>query len=225
MIEKYVKVPDDVKKAYFDKKDPDKPIIVLAMHWGNWELAPRGLKLIDDVKGSVIARRLKNPYLEKMMIDGREGKDLTVIHEKGAARAIVKALKQNISIGMLVDQNTKTHQGGVFGKFFDLPVTISKTPASLARRMNTMVMLVNCKRTDDGFEMCLKHLSKNVDEYESDSELSAEMLQLMEEFVKEVPEQWVWLYKRWNYIPTNWEDKKGMFPYYSIMDKKLEFPG
>lgn len=224
LVEKYVKIPEEVKKSYFEHKDPEKSVIVIAMHWGNWELSPRGFKLIDDLEGSVIARKLKNPMLEKMMINGREGKGLSVIHEKGAARNIVKALRNKLSIGMLVDQNTKTHQGGVFGKFFGLPVTISKTPASLARKMNTMLMVVNCKRTDDGFEMCLKHLPKKVDEYESDQELSEDILKLMEEFVRDAPEQWVWMYKRWNYIPLNWEDQKEKYPDYAIMDKKLEYP-
>ena len=224
LIEKYVKIPEDVRKEYFKYKDPEKPLIMLAMHWGNWELSTRAFKLMDDVEGSVIARRLKNPYLENLMIQGREGKGLTVIHEKGAARGIVKALRNKLGIGMLVDQNTKTHQGGVFGKFFDLPVTIAKTPASLARKMNTMLMLVNCKRTKDGFELCMKHLPKKVEEYKDDNELSEAVLQRMEEFVRDAPEQWVWLYKRWNYVPMNWADKKDKYPYYAIMDKKLEYP-
>lgn len=222
--QKFIHVPDEFKKIYHEKKSPDKGAIFLSMHWGNWEMVSRGLKLTDKVDGSVIARKLKNPYLEKLMTEGRSGKGLSVIHEKGATRGIVKSLKQNLSIGMLVDQNTKTHQGGVFGKFFGLPVTITKAPASLARKMNTTLMCVNCKRTADGFEMCAKELPKEVADYESDSELSEDILSLMEEFVREVPEQWVWLYHRWNYIPTNWLDAKDKYPYYAVVDKKLDYP-
>ena len=223
-VAKYVKFSEEFKKSYYSKKDPERGAIFVSMHWGNWEMVPRGLQLVDDVSGSVIARKLKNPYLEKLMIEGREGPGVSVIHEKGASRGIVKALKQNLSVGMLVDQNTKTHQGGVFGKFFGLPVTITKAPASLARKLNTTLMCVNCKRTKEGFELHLKHIPKDVSEYESDSELSEDILGVMEQFVRDAPEQWVWLYHRWNYIPTNWLDEKDKYPYYAVVDKKLEYP-
>ncbi len=218
LIKQYIKVSPEVQNMYEKFKEPHKPAIVLAMHWGNWELAPAGFKIIDNLEGSVIARKLKNPALEKIMLKGREEKGLTVIHEKGAARHIVKALKNKVAIGMLVDQNTKTHQGGTFGNFFGLPVTISKTPGSLARKMKTMVLLVNCERTKTGFEMKLKFLPKKVDEYRSDNQLSEDILKLMESFVREKPEHWVWIYKRWNYIPSNWKEKKELFPDYAELD-------
>ena len=66
--EKYITVSDEFKKAYNDKKDTEKGALFVSMHWGNWEMVPRGLKIADDVNGSVIARKLKNPYLEKLMI-------------------------------------------------------------------------------------------------------------------------------------------------------------
>ena len=223
-IKKYVKIPEEFRKAYYEKKDSERGGIFVSMHFGNWEMVPRGLQMVDDVSGSVIARKLKNPFLEKLMIEGRQDKGISVIHERGATRGIVKALKQNLSVGMLVDQNTKTHQGGVFGKFFGLPVTITKAPASLARKMNTTLMCVNCKRTKEGFEMLIKHIPKDVSEYASDSDLSEAILGVMEEFVRDSPEQWVWLYHRWNYIPTNWLDEKEKYPYYAVVDKKLDYP-
>jgi KDO2-lipid IV(A) lauroyltransferase len=217
-MKKYIVIPDNMKAKYAEINDP-QPVILFGMHLGNWEFSGYGLSC------SVIARRLKNPFIEKFINEGRESYGCDVIHEKGAVRRVVKALKQKKTVGMLVDQNTKTHQGGVFANFLGLPVTISKTPSSLARRVTSKVFICNCMRTEDGFEIHIKGLPKGVEEYADDEDLTQAMTDMMAEFVTEAPEQWAWLYKRWNYIPKNWEDRKEDFPYYAIMDKNLDFNG
>ena len=225
-FQKYIHAPDEVKEMYSAARDPDKPVIFLAMHWGNWELATYGFNKVDDeFKSCVIARKFKNPFIEKIILEGREFGGTKVLHEKGAARGIVKALKENTCVGMLVDQNTKTHQGGTYAKFFGLPATISKMPAKMARKLGTKVMIANCKRIRDGFEICLDVLPKEVDEYETEEELTQAMMTMMENFIKNAPEQWIWLYRRWNYIPKNWADRKDEFPYYAVIDERLEFDG
>lgn len=216
-MEKYIKVPKEMEPKLAEINDPNQAVLFFGMHWGNWELMTYGLKC------SFIARYIKNPLLEKFITEGREYNGCSVLHEKGAVRGIMKALKQKKTVGMLVDQNTKTHQGGTFANFLNLPVTVSKTPALLAMKMKPKVFLCNCKRTKDGFEVCIKDLPQDVEKYENEADLTQAMVDMMAAFVKEAPEQWVWLYKRWNYIPTNWADRKDHFPFYSIMDKNLEF--
>ncbi|NQZ58255.1 MAG: hypothetical protein HRT88_12420 [Lentisphaeraceae bacterium] len=225
-LQKYVEIPQEVLDEYEKYHESGAPSIFIAMHWGNWEMGCYGLmQLGKSAKLGVVARRAKHPVLENFITAGRESSGAKVIHEKGAVRSLMKYLRAGDNVGLLVDQNTKTHQGGTFVNFFDLPVTISKTPATLARRNKANVMLFVCRRTPEGFRAELTHLPKPSAEYESDEALTAGIMDMMEPYVKNTPEQWIWLYNRWNYIPQNRQDLKERYPYYAVMDKHLGFEG
>ncbi len=52
-------------------------------------------------------------------------------------------------------------------------------------------------------------------EYADDAELSQEISNMTEALVRRYPEQYVWLYQRWRYIPPDWDPAHGEFPYYA----------
>ena len=58
-MQKYIHVPDEVKEHYFSSKDSERPIIFLAMHMGNWELAPYGFKKVENIDGCVSSTKPK----------------------------------------------------------------------------------------------------------------------------------------------------------------------
>ena len=220
-LAKYMTIPEDVKKRVQELNNNGRPTLFLPMHWGNWEISTFACKMLDPAKPiTIIARQQKNPYLDKMVMDGRRKSGYTFVEAKGAARGLLKALKNGESVGLLVDQNTKTHEGGTFGNFFGLPVTISKTAAMMAHKFNTNVYVFGCLRTRDGFEAYVKELPKDLGEYSNQQELSQGMLDIMEEVVREHPDQWIWLYERWNYIPKNKPELKDRYPYYAVMDRE-----
>lgn len=220
-ISRYITIPENVKKRVQELNANDRPTLFLPMHWGNWEISTFANKIIDPVKPvTIIARKQKNPFLDKMVMEGRRKCGYTFVEARGAARGLLKALKNGESVGLLVDQNTKTHEGGTFGNFFGLPVTISKTAAMMAKKFNTNVYVFGCLRTKSGFEVYMKELPKNPGDYHSQQELSQGMLNIMEEVVRGHPDQWIWLYERWNYIPKNKPELKDRYPYYAVIDRE-----
>jgi chorismate mutase len=42
-----------------------------------------------------------------------------------------------------------------------------------------------------------------VSEYDSDEALAQAMMSVLEDLIRQYPEQYVWLYKRWRYIPLD----------------------
>ncbi|MCM8531414.1 MAG: hypothetical protein NE330_09665, partial [Lentisphaeraceae bacterium] len=222
-IKKYLHIPEDVQKRMDEKNANGRPTVFLPMHWGNWELSSFAFRIVNPTSPcTVITRKLKNPILEKFLMKSRRESDVYFVHDVGGVKKLVKAMKDGESAGLLVDQNTKTHQGGVFGEFFGLPVTISKTAATLAAKFNANVYVFTVRRTKTGFELYTRDLAKDPDEYESKDDLNQAFLDVMEQTVRDHPEQWIWLYNRWNYIPKNREDLKDKYPYYAELDK-LEY--
>ena len=92
----------------------------------------------------------------------------------------------------------------------------------LAKKYGANVAVFNCRRTQQCFELYIKELPKKSSEYGSNQQLNQGLLDIMEETIRDYPDQWIWLYNRWNYIPKNCEELKEKYPYYAVMDK-LEY--
>ncbi|MCH2208476.1 MAG: lysophospholipid acyltransferase family protein [Lentisphaerales bacterium] len=220
-ISKYITIPENIRDRIRELNHNGRSTLFLPMHWGNWEISTFALKQIDATRPvTVIAKKQKNPILDDHVMDGRRKVGFNFVRAKGAAKALLKALRNKESVGLLVDQNTKTHKGGTFGNFFGLPVTISKTAATMAYKFNTNVYVFACRRTENGFEVYIKELPKEPKEYSNQQELSQGMLDIMEQVVRDYPDQWIWLYERWNYIPKNMSDLKQKYPFYAIVDQE-----
>ncbi len=192
-------------------------VIFCTPHLGNWEMESHVSYLSGHPGAVVVAKfstKLFNDFSERLRTACA---DTITIPAKGAARGIIRALKEQRDIGILIDQNISPRHGGVFLPFFGLPAPTSRLPASLARRMNIPVHIVACiKQPDGNFFLEVEELPKPIAEYSSDSELTIHILQAFERLIRKHPEQYLWIYPRWRYLPSNCPpDKRHLFPYYA----------
>jgi lauroyl/myristoyl acyltransferase len=194
----------------------DQGAIFITPHLGNWELANMGLNASDFPTTGVVAR-ITNPYIEKTLMRCRQSNGGEVIYAKGAAKKILKTLKSARCVGMLIDQNTKPHKGGIFVDYFGLPVPVSRAPGMFAMRGHVPVLVGACIRRPNGtFAIRYSGLSKPIDDYESDHEVVQEIIAIQERIIREFPEHYLWMYKRFRYIPADYpDDKAARYPYYA----------
>lgn len=196
-------------------RDKKTGLIWVVPHLGNWELARIG---ISNAKFhmSVVARTMNNPYLDRLINRGREADGSGVIPAKGAVKGMVKALKKGSIIATLIDQNTRARDGGIFVDFFGLPVSTSRAPAMFGRKFNAVLTISGATRQGTSYEMIFERLPKPANEYSSDEELIQALMKLLEDLIRKYPEQYLWMYKRWNYIPKDLdEETKQRFPFYA----------
>ena len=185
-------------------------------HLGNWELAGLKFKRAENIPFAVVVRTMNNPHLNKIVNSGRMSEGTRVIPAKGAIKGMMRALKDGFFIATLIDQNTKGRDGGIFVDFFGLPVATSRAPALFARKMNVPVTVGGCIRKGRKYETFTRELPKATSEYESDEELIQAIMDETEIIIRQYPDQYLWLYERWRYIPVQLEDdKKKLYPYYS----------
>ncbi|MCJ8329215.1 MAG: hypothetical protein HRT89_02555 [Lentisphaeria bacterium] len=205
----------DEIEQHLGKKTGYDSAIMICPHLGNWELA----NLIINYHGykmSPVARKLKNPYLETLVCAYRQSTGAGIIHEKGAAKNIVRVLRSNEVLGMLIDQNVKEREGGVFMNFFGLPVPTSRAPASLAMKINSAVVFCYCIHDENGNRrLHFTALKKAISDYEDDLVLLQDILDEVQRIVRQYPEQYLWLYERYRYHDKNFADLS-KYPFYSF---------
>lgn len=199
-------------------------IIFVTPHLGSWEASGMMVPYYTDIPMVAIAKPVKNPYLNRLLNShGREkAQGLKIIFARGAMRAAVRALRDGVSLGTLIDQNTRVRDGGEFVDFFGLPAPSSMAPAVLMRhcRANGIpaVLIYGASVRENGRIIpYIEELPKPFEEYGSDREVIGEVMRMTEKFIRRFPDQYVWYYKRFNYIPREADDAlRKRYPWYSI---------
>ncbi len=190
-------------------------LLSFSPHLGNWELGNLALNHAG-IHTAAVARKQPNPFIQRLIERQRLSFGGRIIWEKGAAKGILKALKQKELVMILVDQNTKPHAGGIFVDFFGLPAAMSRAPAMFARRTGARLVMATCIRREDGsYAIELGELSQPVAEFPTDEEVCAEINRMTEDLIRRYPEQYIWMYGRYRYIPSNWEGDRNRYPFYS----------
>ena len=193
------------------------PAIFCTLHLGNWELASH-VSYLSGRKGVVVAARFNVEWFNELAARMRTAEtDTELLPVQGAARGMLRALKEGRDLGILIDQHVSPRKGGIFLNFFGLAVTASPLPATLAIRANLPVMVVACcKQPDGNFGIELERLPKLTEQYASAAELTQDIFHCYEAIIRRHPEQYLWLYRCWRAIPANaTEAYRQRYPFYA----------
>ncbi len=175
-----------------------RPVLILTGHCGNWEL----LAAILNARGlgmAVVARELDDAGLQATLLDlrARFGSRTIVRGTPGAARELLKTLRGGGALGMLIDQDTKVD--GVFVDFFGRPAYTPVGAAELAARFGAAVLPTFIERLPDGTHRA--RIAPALDLPEDPVAATQAMTRTIEAQIRRVPEQWVWLHRRWRRQP------------------------
>ncbi|MBQ7650466.1 MAG: lysophospholipid acyltransferase family protein [Victivallales bacterium] len=189
-------------------------IILCLPHLGSWELLAQYIpKLKPD--SAAVAEVFPYKSLNRVLDRSRSVNGLKLIPRTGAAKNVVSAIRKGTSIGFLIDQNLSPRHGGIFVDFRGLPVPSSPLPAIIALRYGVRLVSGTCVRKENGkFKMLLAPVpvSPDDDKYT----LTQKILAANESLITKYPEQYIWLYQRWKYIPSDIPDElKAKYPYYA----------
>ena len=179
-----------------------KGALLVTGHFGNWEtlgeiLVHRGVAinaLVRPLKGALNMRIAENRV--------RAGAGL--IYPKGAVQETVAALNRGECVYMLLDQAIPTK--GVFVPFFGK--LASTTPAMAIASQKTGVPAWVVMGVRDGPRMRV-HIEGPFppppaeEGKDSITEHTAIVTAALERVIRQYPEQWLWLHRRWKYTPPS----------------------
>lgn len=224
-IEKYTVIPEPVLSMLKQHVANNERIIFVNPHLGSWEGSGLMAPHYAGVKMVAIAKPVSNPYLNRLLNKlGREQEEgLKIIQTKGAMRACLKALHDGFGVGTLIDQNTRVRNGGVFVNFFGLPVPSSSSPAVLKaycdkNSIPAVIIYGTSVRHENGVITAhAEKLSRPFNEYKDEKEVLQELMDISQEYITRYPEHYLWLYKRFHFIPRDCpENIRRRYPYYAV---------
>lgn len=174
------------------------PRIAITAHFGNWEV----LGLAAALRGAPltsVAKPIKNPGIEARIRPLRELSGQAILPREGALKGLVKVLRGEGTVALLLDQDTKVSEGGVFVPFFGVPVPISSAAAGLAARLKVPIATGFSRNEGDGHYRCYARDVLTPDEIAGMTveEVTARIAAVLEREIRQFPGQWLWTYKRW----------------------------
>lgn len=175
-----------------------KPGLLWSAHYGHWGLGSyvahkRGLKIAQ------VVRFLNNPLVNALVnwVNRRLGH---AVIPKGAegAKQILKALHQGTHIFMLMDQKMND---GVPVPFFNHEAMTAPAIAKLSLKFNYPLLPVQVVRQKGVKCRVIFHPLMYPPTTGSSEEKTQTLLRqvntLLEQWIREHPEQWFWLHRRW----------------------------
>ncbi len=182
-----------------EAKRRGKGVLFATAHLGNWELSAYAHALMTEPM-NVVVRPLDNPYLDRFVEERRSASGNRIIGKKDLLRGILKALSANEAVGILIDQNTGL-EDGVFVNFFGRQASANAGFVKLAHRTEAAII--------PGFALWREDLQKYVlkfypiVEMTGDLTIDAQQLHtLLEGVIREYPDQWLWIHRRWKTRPV-----------------------
>jgi KDO2-lipid IV(A) lauroyltransferase len=176
----------------------NKPAILFSAHLGNWELAAVGARKYG-LDSAVLFRMPNNRFIADFVHETR-AELMTQLVPAGSEAALFMAgvIERGGHLGMLVDQHRKP---GVRVNFFGRPAWANATLARLARHYDCPVHGVRVIRLPENrFHIELTRALELPRDVEGKIEIAGTMQAVhtvMEGWIREHPEQWLWLHRRW----------------------------
>ena len=194
----------DGLEHYFEASRRGRGVLVLTGHLGAWELSSFFHSLMGYPMGLVI-RRLDNPLIDRLVNRIRCLHGNRVLHKDDFARGLIAAMRAGETVGILMDTNMTPPQG-VFVPFFDVPACTASGLARVARKTGAAVLpgFLLWEESESryvlrfGEQLTLKETSDNEEDAIANTAL---FTRVIEGYIRQYPDQWLWMHRRWKTRP------------------------
>jgi len=182
-----------------------KGVIFLTGHMSAWELAPFAQALYGHPL-SFLARAVDNRRVDALVNHYRCLSGNRPIEKNNAARAMLRVLHDGGTVGILADQNTSLDEG-IFVDFFGIPAATTTGLARIARRTDAAVVpgFLFWDRAMRKYRLRFEAAVQLQHTEDEDADIrvnTARFNNVIEDYVRAHPDQWLWVHKRWKNRPA-----------------------
>ncbi len=182
-------------------RDAGRPFIVISAHMANFELMPisayrRGYNL------TVVSRPVNNPLIQRILLYFRQrptGNWGKIPKGVDGARQALKLMEQGLNLGVLVDQRSSQ---GIALPLFGRPARTNLGIAKLAIDYDVAVFPAHLERLGGArFRLSVEAPLQrpNLDDKQAEAKaMMTEVNQILERWIRERPQDWLWLHRRWD---------------------------
>ena len=191
---------ENLREAY--RLTDGRGVLILTGHFGNFELLPLAYSIHSDPV-ALVTRPLRNPLVDTAVRTARTRFGNQAIPRAGAGRQILRLLRKNWMVGIPLDLDTRR---GVFVDFFSLKAATSDALARVSLATGAPVVPTFLVRDGASIHHWLTFLEPIVPRRRADREAAVlEHTQIyttvMERMIREHPDHWNWIHRRWKTRP------------------------
>jgi len=178
-----------------------KGVVFAVSHLGSWEY----LCLIPFITGNdftVVVKKARNPFLNNYINYLRRVMTIEPVDKENAVRPMLKELRKNHVVAILIDQWAGDE--GLWVDFFNTKTSTTSVPAKLATRTGCAIIPGYCLRKSSGKYEIHIYPAVPLDQKDEGGEkrTTEKLNKLLEEKIREYPNQWLWGHRRWKKKPS-----------------------
>lgn len=173
----------------------NKKIILITAHYSNWEYGNTWIPL-KYKPTTMVGRPMNNKYFNEELDETRSRNNTQMLEKKDAARGLVKALKNDRIIGLVIDQHNST---GIEVNFMGAKVLKSDSSSKLAIKFNAVIIPLFFQRTSFGKYDAIFYDAIDPNDFKGKNQvlnLTQIQANIIEKQIKKNPSQWLWQHKR-----------------------------
>jgi len=176
----------------------DDPTLIVTAHFGNFEVAGYVLGLLGFPTYTV-ARTLDNPHLDRFLNRFRGQTGQYIIPKNGGYDQIVDVLGRGGAMTLLADQYAG--RKGCWVEFFGRPASAHKAIALLALENHSPIVVTSARRLGRPLRLELAITAvadaPTVRAMGTVGDVTQWYTSRLEEMIRDVPDQYWWLHRRW----------------------------
>ena len=184
-----------------EKYNQGNGVIFLGAHFGNWEYIALTVAVQLGIPITVIVKSQRNTLVTNWLDNMRIKWGNKIVPLGITIRQVYKELKEKKIVAMVADQRGPSD--GIRIDFMGRKASVFAGPALLALKTGAPIMFgVTIRQKDFSYKTAIEVINTdNLPEEEElkIAELSQRHASVLEKYIKQFPEQWFWMHKRWKY--------------------------
>ena len=193
------KVRIEGKEILIKALKKQKGVVVVTAHLGNYEVASQVVPCFLGLQMASVAKKMRNARLNRLIHNLRTRFGNKIIYKKGALPEMMQTLRQGEMVAILMDISRRFD--GVEVNFFGRRATATPAAALLGLRCKSPIIPAFCHRNPKGkliVQIEPPVEIKRTKDLRFDLQFNTQLItDCVERAVKNYPEQWNWMLKRW----------------------------
>ena len=183
-----------------DLYNQGKSIVGVTAHYGNWEIFIT-LPLFSPHTTLCVYKPLNNKFFDREFYKMRAKFGEVPVTMNDAYRAVLKFNRNNTLtiLGLISDQRPPLKSSNYWTTFLNQETPVFLGPEKIAKKLNAAVVYTHVDKIKRGKYLLIPTLLydevKDCKEYE----ITEAHLRLLENYIREKPEYWLWSHKRWKH--------------------------
>lgn len=189
-----------------EKLEQGKGAVVLTAHVGNWELVTLGFMAGAGIPVDALYKPQSNVWIDRRIVQRRTKFGNRLVPMGMSVREILGILQSGRSVLIAADQSAPKES--IRMNFFGREVPVFQGPAVFSLKTGAPLIASFALRQPDGSYVltCSEIPSGDLD-YSEDSvrELTKRHVEETERVIRQYPDQWMWMHRRWKHVTPDHE--------------------